>query len=482
MSLAISRSLITLTLLISASEAWSQQTIDLRLQFQKTEPDDSQFTTQTRDERWLASETAIIICDVWDYHHCLNAVRRLEQFTPRLNDVLMEARRRGVIIIHSPSDCMEAYRDHSARRRAKQTPKAAYLPHAIESWCAVIPSEERAVYPIDQSDGGEDDDPVAHAEWAAKLEMLGRNPNMPWKKQSDSITIDEDADYISDRGDEVWNILENHNIKNVILTGVHTNMCVLGRPFGLRQMVRNGKNVALMRDMTDTMYNPKRWPFVSHFEGTRRVISHIERFVCPTITSDQLIGGQPFRFAGDSGKPEREGRAPETAQEWVAVHLPVDPTEFRRTSSSYWYRCVVRIPESWTHETVRLKCRGSHSLKAWINGTSLAGDRRGNNVTAFTIPAEAIEAEDHNLIVLEFTNGALAGVPVISAGSRKLVLRGWWQMRHRQRRGLLEHAAACEVWYCDQQKSSLRPSDPLWTPRAVTRPGEFTERSRRTCV
>ena len=39
--------------------------------------------------------------------------------------------------------------------------------------------------------------------------------------------------------------------------GVHTNMCVLGRPFGLRQMAKNGKNVVLMRDMTDTMYNPR---------------------------------------------------------------------------------------------------------------------------------------------------------------------------------------------------------------------------------
>lgn len=29
-------------------------------------------------------------------------------------------------------------------------------------------------------------------------------------------------------------------------------MCVLGRPFGLRQLARLGKNVSLVRDMTDT--------------------------------------------------------------------------------------------------------------------------------------------------------------------------------------------------------------------------------------
>jgi hypothetical protein len=88
-------------------------------------------------------------------------------------------------------------------------------------------------------------------------------------------------------------------VKNVILTGVHTNMCVLGRPFGLRQMAKNGKNVVLMRDMTDTMYNPERWPYVSHFTGTDLIVSHIEKYVCPTIASDQLIGGRVFRFKND---------------------------------------------------------------------------------------------------------------------------------------------------------------------------------------
>ena len=64
------------------------------------------------------------------------------------------------------------------------------------------------------------------------------------------------SDAISDSGVEIWNLLEERGINNVILLGVHTNMCVLGRPFGLRQMAKNGKNVVLMRDMTDTMYNP----------------------------------------------------------------------------------------------------------------------------------------------------------------------------------------------------------------------------------
>lgn len=297
---------------------------------QETSLNSERFHQLVRSEQWKPEETAIVVCDVWDYHHCLNAVRRLEEFVPRLNDVLTKARSAGVTIIHSPSDCMPAYENHPARTRAMAAPTANFVPHDCQAWCSVVPSEERAAYPIDQSDGGEDDDPAEHAEWAAKLEAIGRNPGMPWQKQSDMITIDEARDFISDKGDEVWNILQQQEIRNVILTGVHTNMCVLGRPFGLRQMARNGKNVVLMRDMTDTMYNPNRWPYVSHFTGTDLIVSHVERYICPTITSDQFLGGEAFRFTHDT-RPhlvmliaEDEYKTEETLPRFAVSHLGRD--------------------------------------------------------------------------------------------------------------------------------------------------------------
>ena len=265
----------------------------------ETSDGSGRYHVATETESWNPTKTALIVCDVWDLHHSLNAVRREEEFAPRLNEVVKEARRRGVTIIHAPSSCMDSYADHPARKRAIDTPLSENLPTDIQDWCSRIPPEEQGTYPLDQSDGGADDDPAEAAEWAAKLEAMGRNPGAPWKKQSDLVEI-EPQDYISDQGDEVWSILEAKGIDHVILTGVHTNMCVLGRPFGLRQMARNGKRVALMRDMTDTMYNPAMWPYVSHFTGTDRIIEHIEKYVCPTVTSDQVIGGEPFVFQNDT--------------------------------------------------------------------------------------------------------------------------------------------------------------------------------------
>jgi len=73
-------------------------------------------------------------------------------------------------------------------------------------------------------------------------------------------------------------------------------MCVLGRPFGIRQMVKLGKNVALIRDMTDTMYNPERPPGISHFAGTQLVIEHVEKYWCPSFESSDITGKAAFRF------------------------------------------------------------------------------------------------------------------------------------------------------------------------------------------
>ncbi|MEM7234131.1 MAG: nicotinamidase [Planctomycetota bacterium] len=284
------------------------------------------YHTQARSESWSPKKTAVIVCDMWDLHHCLNATRRGAEMTPRMNKVLLHARSQGATIIHAPSSCTNTYKDHPARKNAQDTPRAATFPKDISNWSNRIPSEEKGKYPIDQSDGGEDDDPAEHKAWAEELKSKGKNPRAPWTAQAAGLEI-HDQDFISDNGQEVWSILEHKGLDNVILLGVHTNMCVLGRPFGLRQMARAGKNVVLMRDMTDTMYNPARWPYVSHFTGTDLIVEHIEKFVCPTITSDQLIGGETFRFKKDK-RPhvvivmaEREYKTEETLPEFAATQL-----------------------------------------------------------------------------------------------------------------------------------------------------------------
>ena len=313
--------------LVSAEPA-EQFQLQLRSQV-PTADNSSLFHVVSRSEKWSPAETAVVVCDMWDLHHCLNATRRVGEMAPRMNEVLNAARTSGALIIHAPSSCMEPYKDHPGRKRAINAPKADNVPEDIGQWCYKIPQEDGGKYPIDQSDGGEDDDLVEHAQWARMLTSMDRNPKAPWKSQTDLLDI-HDEDLISDNGVEIWNVMEQRGIKNVILVGVHTNMCVLGRPFGLRQMARNGKNVVLMRDMTDTMYNPKMEPHVSHFTGTDLIVEHIEKWVCPTITSDQVIGGSPFHFDKDRRRHlviimgEREYRTNESLPAFALKHLGQD--------------------------------------------------------------------------------------------------------------------------------------------------------------
>src|SRR4029077_15706353 len=128
--------------------------------------------------------------------------------------------------------------------------------------------EHETALPIDDSDGGCDaaNPPKEHRAWSRQIATLKIEPG-------DAVTDSDEAYYL----------MRQRGIDNVIVMGVHTNMCVLGRPFSIRQMVYQGKNVVLMRDLTDTMYNPKSAPRVSHFTGTDLVVSHIERHWCPSI-------------------------------------------------------------------------------------------------------------------------------------------------------------------------------------------------------
>src|SRR5437764_906072 len=63
-----------------------------------------------------ASQTAILICDMWDDHWCKGASRRVGELADRMDPVLAQARKLGILIIHSPSDTMDFYKDSPQRK------------------------------------------------------------------------------------------------------------------------------------------------------------------------------------------------------------------------------------------------------------------------------------------------------------------------------------------------------------------------------
>lgn len=216
-----------------------------------------------------ASNTALILCDVWDMHWCAPASERLDALVPRMEEVVRACRAAGIAVIHAPSDTMAFYEGTIPRRRMQEAPQA---PAPQEQKC------ETPRLPIDDSDGGCTDNNL--------------EPYSAWTRQHAGISID-DVDGVSDSGREVYNYLAANGITNLLIMGVHTNMCVLNRGFAIRQMTRWGISCYLVRDLTDTMYDPEDPPKVSHDEGTDLVVKYIEEHYAPSLLSADLLSALP---------------------------------------------------------------------------------------------------------------------------------------------------------------------------------------------
>jgi nicotinamidase-related amidase len=216
---------------------------------------------------------------MWDDHWCKRAAQRCSELAPLVNNFAQVARKRGTLIVHAPSDTMSFYDGTPQRKRAR---KARAVTPPIPIKMRMIDSMREPELPIDDSDGGCDDEPPSSP----------RRP-FPWKRQHPAIVIAE-QDVVSDDGNEIYNVLVQKGIRNVFIMGVHANKCVLARPFGIRQLVMLGMNVLLVRDLTDCLYNSSMPPWVSHEQATRLIVEHIEKYWCPSIGTQDLTSNPVF--------------------------------------------------------------------------------------------------------------------------------------------------------------------------------------------
>ena len=129
-------------------------TLNLRSR-QEVAPNSGRFRAVTEPATWKASETAIVICDMWNNHYCRNAARRVAEMAPRMNEVITKARKQGVLIIHSPSGCMDQYEDTPQRKLAQAAPKFE-TKTPLKGWC-YLDDEHEAAMPVAIGQPGDDD-------------------------------------------------------------------------------------------------------------------------------------------------------------------------------------------------------------------------------------------------------------------------------------------------------------------------------------
>lgn len=223
-----------------------------------------QWTEVNIDYAFDPAKSALVICDMWDRHWCAGANARVADLTKRLEPVLEIARRKGVVIVHAPSDTMSFYADAPQRQNILSLPLCT-------------PPKQKEItappLPIDDSDGG--------------CDTPGDKEHRVWSREQAALTIAPN-DYISDNGQEIYNLLQARGIQTIFYAGVHANMCILNRTFAIKQMTKWGERCILLRDLTDAMYGPQDAPFVSHRQGTELVIQYIEQYWSPTALSDDF--------------------------------------------------------------------------------------------------------------------------------------------------------------------------------------------------
>ena len=238
----------------------SQQTIPKRLHLTLETRDASTNEVSVTTENVESKNVGVVIVDPWNYHWCMTACERVGAMVPRWNKALEAARRSGMTIVWVPSDVIGAYSGYPQRERAlgqllmevpvvKEMPKAKFT--ATVGKCMCGPGINCKV------NYGQD----------------AMNPSL----------ILGDDDYIASSTEEVYTALQKNGITHVIYMGLHTNMCLYGKPGALKYLWQTGLKCMVARDINDafTNYDPAKG--FNPDMGTQQIDEDLERAGIPLI-------------------------------------------------------------------------------------------------------------------------------------------------------------------------------------------------------
>ncbi len=227
-----------------------------------------ELTMQTRDpasgEIALATEkvdsmhVGVIAVDVWNYHWCKTATMRVDACVPRINKALDAARSMGMTVMLCPSDVVDNYVGYPQRELIFALPKFP-VPSVVDVHCPPVPDAGGCACGREKCAG-----------------------NYGWDGMHPALRIG-DADLMPDTQAEVYAICKTRDLTHLIYVGFHTQVCLLGKPMGLKAMKSAGLRCVLARDMTDAHpgYDPGR-NFTPDL-NTEQVIEHFEKHLAPTI-------------------------------------------------------------------------------------------------------------------------------------------------------------------------------------------------------
>ena len=234
-----------------------------------------ELTLQTRDKRGIrqtatervdSRKVAIIAVDCWHYHWCRTWRSRAGSLIPRFNYCFDAARKLGMTLVFSPTNAMRDLNESPQRRATLALPNHP-LP-ALLNLADPYPGAIR--YGMCECGLGE-----------ACFYTNNVNNQHPDLK----MTTD---DFIALTQQEAYNIFKERGITHIIYTGFATNMCMWGKPTGMKFMRQFGFRCLFARDLTEAITGYLEEGF-SPTRGTVEVIELIERDLAPSIDMEQTL-------------------------------------------------------------------------------------------------------------------------------------------------------------------------------------------------
>ena len=230
------------------------ETLHLTLQERDVDSGNIRQTTETVD----SSKVGVIAVDVWNYHWCKTATMRVDAIVPRMNKALEAARDLGMTVMLCPSDVVDNYVGYPQRERVFTLPQVP-VPLVTQVTCPPVPDAGGCACGRERCAG--------NYGWDGMHPALILGPN----------------DWMPDTQAEVYAICQQRGLTHLIYVGFHTQVCLLGKPMGLKAMKSAGLRCVLARDMTDAHpgYDPSR-NFTPDL-NTEQVVEHFEKHLSPTI-------------------------------------------------------------------------------------------------------------------------------------------------------------------------------------------------------
>lgn len=231
----------------------ASESLTLTLQ---TRGEDGKVTTrqQAIDPRRIG----VVVVDPWNFHWCKTATMRVDALIPRMNGALQAARAMGMTVMLCPSDVVDNYAGWPQREAILAMPKRP-VPPLKEIRCPAPPDGGGCACGHDRC--------VVNYGWDAMHPDLKIAP----------------ADLMPDTLQEVWTVCQDRRLTHLIYVGVHTQVCLLGKPMGLRNLKAAGMECILARDITDAHPGYKPEIGLTPDSHTAEVVAHFERHLAPTI-------------------------------------------------------------------------------------------------------------------------------------------------------------------------------------------------------